>query len=209
DDSLGSRFVLTAVGVSGLTTNTVFTDAINPVTLPTATCPSNLGSCTANDVVTTVKAVKILKVCVGGGHAGATSTTNADCAGEGGGGTCKTASGNSLTDTIDLRITTQYQTTATQRYDLGLFVSGDGGTVQEPSTANLCYGAAAQAGQGDTNAYPDGDNDVFLSLDPNGHSDSQPNTTDTCGDLQASSGPFDWTNDVKVACKNLNGQTPH
>src|SRR5262249_15532244 len=59
DDSLGSRFVLTAVGgVSGLTTNTVFTDAINPVTLPTATCPSNLGSCTANDVVTTVKAVK-------------------------------------------------------------------------------------------------------------------------------------------------------
>src|SRR5262245_42229621 len=77
---------------------------INPVPLPSATCPSNLNSCTANDVVTTVKAVDILN--------------NDIC--------------NSLADTIDLRITTTYDTTATQRFDLGLFVSGDGGTVQEP-----------------------------------------------------------------------------
>src|SRR5262249_52445568 len=33
---------------------------INPVVLPEADCPSNLMSCTANDVTTTVKAVDIL-----------------------------------------------------------------------------------------------------------------------------------------------------
>jgi hypothetical protein len=206
DDSLGSWFVLTAVGEDPIrTANTVFTDGVNPVSLPQAACPTNLNSCTANDVTTTVKAVQILKVCVGGGHAGNTCTSNADCsASEGGNGVCQSDSCNSLTDTIDLRITTQYASTANQRYDLGLFVSGDGGSVQEPSTANLCYGAAAQAGQGNNLAYPDADTDLFLSLDPAGHSDT-PNTPDTCGDLDATAGPVDWTTDVKVACNIAGG----
>src|SRR5262245_22291400 len=152
---------------------------INPVPLPSATCPSNLNSCTANDVVTTVKAVDILN--------------NDIC--------------NSLNDTIDLRITNTYTTTATQRFDLGLFVSGDGGTVQEPSSALVCFGAAAQAGQGNDNAYPDADTDLFLSLDPLGsdHSDT-PNTTDTCGDLAQNAGPVDWTVDVNVKCNIVNNQ---
>src|SRR5262245_52923850 len=90
---------------------------INPVPLPSATCPTNLASCTANDVTTTVEAVTILN--------------NDLC--------------QSLTDTIDLRITTAYASTASQRFDLGLFVSGDGGTVQKPATAHVCFGAAAQA----------------------------------------------------------------
>src|SRR5262245_48539336 len=93
---------------------------INPVPLPSTDCPTNLASCTANDVTTTVKAVEILN--------------NDLC--------------NSLNDTIDLRITTAFASTSNQRFDLGLFVSGDGGTVQNPGTADLCFGAAAQAGQG-------------------------------------------------------------
>src|SRR5262245_48394068 len=151
---------------------------INPVVLPSATCPNNLMSCTANDVTTTVKAVDILN--------------NDLC--------------NSLNDTIDLRITTAYASTASQRFDLGLFVSGDGGTIQEPnSTAQVCFGAAAQAGQGNNNAYPDADTDLFLRLDPNGHS-STPNTTDTCGDLDATVGPVYFTVDVVVKCNIVNNQ---
>src|SRR5262249_42603539 len=115
---------------------------INPVPLPNATCPNNLNSCTANDVVTTIKSVQILN-----------------------GDSC-----NSLTDTIQLRITSTYTATSNARYDLGLFVSRDGGTVQEPSTANLCAGAAAQVGQGNGSS-------LFLDLDPSGHSDT-PSTAD-------------------------------
>src|SRR4030095_16758514 len=144
---------------------------INPVLLPSADCPTNLASCTANDVTTTVTAVDILH--------------NDVC--------------DSLDDTIDLRITTAYEATSNQRFDLGLFVSGDGGTVQKPATAEVCFGAAAQVGQGDDNAYPDADTDLFLSLDPAGHSDT-PNITDTCGDL-GQSNPVNWTVDVTVACR--------
>ena len=164
--------------VGGLLVPALAGAAINPVPLPSATCPSNLNSCTANDVVTIVRAVSVLN-----------------------GDAC-----NSTSDTIDLRITTQYATTANQRYDLGLFVSGDGGTVQEPSTALICYGAAALAGQGNDNAYPgDADTDLFLSLDPSGHS-ATPTTTDTCGDLSTAGGPVDWTVDVTVACSIVGGQ---
>jgi hypothetical protein len=155
----------------------VGTFTINPVSLPSATCPSNLNSCTANDVSTTVKAVNI--------------RNNDLC--------------ESLTDTIQLRVTTAYAATSNERYDLGLFVSGDGGTVQEPSTALVCYGAAAQAGQGDNLAYPDADTDLFLSIDPTGHS-LTPSTTDTCGDLRASTGPVDWTVDVTVKCNIVSGE---
>jgi hypothetical protein len=155
----------------------VGTFAINPVSLPTVTCPSNLTTCTANDVTTTVKNVVILN--------------NDLC--------------DSLTDTIDLQVTTAYAATSNERYDLGLFVSGDGGTVKEPSTAATCFGAAAQAGQGDSSAYPDADTDLFLSLDPSGHS-LTPSTTDTCGDLKATSGPVDWTVNVTVGCNIVNNQ---
>ena len=55
--------------------------AINPVPLPTVICPGNLNSCTANDVVTTVKAVSILNVCYHNGVAtSAVCTSNANCA---------------------------------------------------------------------------------------------------------------------------------
>jgi Dictyostelium (slime mold) repeat len=150
----------------------VGTFAVNPVILPTVDCPSNLRSCTANDVTTTVKNVEILA-----------------------GDAC-----NSTTDTIRLRITTAYASTSNSRFDLGLFVSKDGGTVQEPSSALACSGAAAQVGQGDNLAYPDADTDLFLDLDPSGHS-STPNTADTCGDLLASAGPVNWTVDATVECK--------
>jgi hypothetical protein len=155
----------------------VGTFAVNPVTLPTVDCPSNLNSCTAKDVTTTVKAVSILN--------------NDLC--------------TSLTDTIQLRITTAYAATSNERYDLGLFVSKDGGTVQEPSTALACSGAAVQAGQGDDLAYPDADTDLFLNIDPSGHS-LTPSATDTCGDLRASAGPVDWTVDATVACNIVSNQ---
>jgi hypothetical protein len=151
--------------------------SINPVELPIVTCPSNLTVCTANDVTTTVKGVTILN--------------NDLC--------------SSLTDTIQLQITTAYAATSNERFDLGLFVSGDGGTVKEPSTALVCRGAAAQVGQGDNLAYPDADTDLFLSIDPTGHS-STPSTTDTCGDLRASAGPVDWTVTATVDCNIVNGE---
>jgi hypothetical protein len=151
--------------------------SINPITLPAVTCPSNLRSCTASDVTTTVETVTILN--------------NDLC--------------TSLTDTIQLQITTAYAATSNERYDLGLFVSRDGGTVQEPSTALACSGAAALAGQGDNDAYPDADTDLFLSIDPSGHS-STPSTTDTCGDLRASAGPVNWTVNATVECNIVNGQ---
>jgi hypothetical protein len=148
----------------------VGTFSINPVTLPDVTCPSNLNSCTANDLSTTVVAVSILNddVC------------------------------SSLTDTIQLRITTAYATTATKRYDLGLFVSGDGGTVQEPSSALSCLGAAARVGQGDNDAYPDADTDLFLNLDGQ--------VNDTCGDVSTAAGPVNWTVDATVRCNIVAGQ---
>ena len=150
--------------------------AINPVALPAVTCPSNLGSCTANDVTTTVKTVTILN--------------NDLC--------------TSLTDTIQLQITTAYASTSNERFDLGLFVSRDGGTVKEPSSALLCSGAAAQAGQGNNLAYPDADTDLFLSIDTTGHA-TTPTTNDTCGDLRASDGPVDWTVNATVECNIVNG----
>ena len=72
-----------------------------PVILPTVDCPTNLGSCTAKDVVTTVKDVAV---------------RNDDI--------CE-----SLTDTIDLSITVAFDPTANSRYDLGIFVAENGGPV--------------------------------------------------------------------------------
>src|SRR5262245_14074636 len=176
--------------------------AINPVNLPGVTCPSNLNSCTANDVTTVIQSVTILNVCY---HEGAPTSTpctsDANCDP---GDTCAGDICESTTDNILLQITTAYASTSAQKFDLGLFVSKDGGTVQEPSTAVACAGSAAQAGQGDNLAYPDADTDLFLSLDPNGHSDT-PNITDTCGDLMNTAGPVNWTTIVSVRCNIVGG----
>jgi hypothetical protein len=176
DDSEGSTFRLTAVGAtSGLTAETTFTDTLppgGPPVLPAVTCPSNLNSCTANDVKTTVVAVAILN--------------NDIC--------------NSLTDTLDVRITAAFESTASNRYDVGVFISRDGGTVQEPSSALLCTGAAPQVGAGDPNSYPDSDTDLFLN--------QEGNHPDTCGDINSNLGPIQWTFDTTVTCNivQVNGQ---
>src|SRR6185369_16906594 len=75
---------------------------INPVTLPSATCPDNLNSCTANDVTTTVKAVSILNVCYHlGVSTGTPCVSNANCAA---GDTCAQDVCESLTDNILIQI---------------------------------------------------------------------------------------------------------
>ncbi|HEV2827292.1 MAG TPA: hypothetical protein VGW76_06770 [Pyrinomonadaceae bacterium] len=179
DEATGSTVLVTATGdLSGLTAQTTLAgpQAITPVALPNVPCPSNLNSCTAKDVTTTIKKVEIL---------------NNDL--------CE----NNTTDTISLRATIAYAATSNERYDLGLFVSADGGTVKEPSSALVCSGAAAQVNQGDGDAYPDADSDLFLTLDPTGHA-STPSTTDTCGDLRATTGPVNWTIDAVVDCKIVN-----
>src|SRR5262249_32717176 len=62
-------------------------------------CPTNLGSCTANDLVSTVVALSIV-----------------------GSDAC-----NMPSDTLTINLTTEYSSTANNRYDLGLFVSTNGG----------------------------------------------------------------------------------
>jgi len=174
--------------------------------LPSATCPDNLKSCTANDVTSTVLAVQILKVCYYGGVGTTTlCTSDANCPDLGSGsGTCADDVCTSTSDNIFVQLTTAFNSTSAQKYDLGLYVSGDGGTVQEPSSALVCSGAAAQAGDGNLNAYPDADTDLFLSLDPTGHSDT-PTTTDTCGDLSNPAGPVNWTVSASVRCSIVTG----
>jgi len=88
-----------------------------PVVLPSEPCPGNLNSCTANDVVTQIRSVEIV-----------------------GGDICENAA-----DTIHVLVRVNFSTTANERYDLGLYVATDGGTIQEDpvSTALTCVGAAA------------------------------------------------------------------
>jgi hypothetical protein len=140
--------------------------------LPDVSCPTNLNSCTANDLGTTVVAVAI--------------RNNDLC--------------NSLTDTLDVRITAEFESTASNRYDVGIFVSKDGGTVQEPSSALLCAGAAPQVGDGNANAFPDADTDLFL--------DQEGSDPDTCGDVNSTAGPVRWTFDATVTCNivQVNGE---
>jgi len=139
--------------------------------LPVVTCPSNLNSCTAKDVRTTVVNVGILN-----------------------GDFC-----SSLTDTINLQVTVEFKSTSNERYDVGMFVSNDGGTVQEPSSANTCSGAAPQVGDGNANAYPaDADTDLFLNLESP--------AVDTCGDISATTGPVQWTFTSSVDCNIVNNQ---
>ena len=159
DDSLGSEFLLHARGAqSGLAATWAFMDAVcaNPpppdpvVPLPMlgVDCPTNLNSCTANDVSTTVVAA---------------APVDGDLCG-------------SATDTVTLDFTVRFATTANQRYDLGVFIASDG--LSLPShTAQECAGTAPQAGAGDGNADPiDCDSDLFLDLDPDGHKIGNPDS---------------------------------
>ena len=172
-----SRFLrgFTTVLIGSLTLLSVFGGA-SPARaqifeLPSVTCPDNLNSCTANDVVTRIVASSILN--------------NDTCAGP--------------TDTLDLEFTFEFETTAANNYDVGVFVSVDGGTVQEPSSAEACVGAAPQVGDGDINAFPDADDDLFLDLDPN-HTPA-----DTCGDLKKTAGFVQWTVSASVSCTAVDG----
>ena len=165
DPSTTGAVTLAATGVvSGLTAGSLSN-------LPVVTCPSNLNSCTAKDVRTTILAVGILN-----------------------GDFC-----SSLTDTINLQITAEFKATSSERYDVGVFVSNDGGTVQEPSSANTCSGAAPQVGEGNLNAYTnDPDTDLFLNLESP--------APDTCGDVSATAGPVQWTFTTSVECNIVNNQ---
>jgi hypothetical protein len=112
----GSYF-LKATGLETGLTAEVGINTLDPVT-----CPSNLNSCTANDVVTTV---------VSG-----TPVAGDSCESPG--------------DTITLDLTVGYTSTANERYDLGVFVGINGKSVYNPlDPAAVCVGAAAEIGGGD------------------------------------------------------------
>lgn len=121
--------------------------------LPIVDCPTTLNSCTANDVSTTVTNVAIL---------------DNRCEADG---------------TIDLRITADYSTAGgDSRYDLGVFVAEDGGSLSgSDPTAEVCSGAY-------------GPIPPFIDLD-----ESTPG--DTCGDI--SDETITWTFDVTADCSNI------
>jgi len=144
-----------------------------------ADCPTNLQSCTANDVVTTPVAAFALN--------------NDSC--------------TSLDDTILLQITIRFETTANQRYDLGLFVARDGKPLYPSGTAQDCSGIAPQIGEGDGNSsLADCDWDVFQNLDPDGHS-AEPGNHDTCGDLGTDQGAVNLTVTGYVSCSTVDVNT--
>jgi hypothetical protein len=191
-DTSGNEFILRASGgSSGLAGGAAIMDALAcpptpppdtvvPEAIPSAPCPPNLNSCTANDVVTTVVAANPI-----------------------GGDVCGT-----LSDTLSLQFTVKFETTASQRYDLGIFLSEDGGTVTNgagntPPTALVCGGLAPQIGDGDGNAdTSDCDSDKFLDLDPTGHAPNNA-AVDTCGDLQQNAGPVFLTVTATVSCETV------
>ena len=124
-----------------------------------------LGSCVANDVQTTIDSVVI---------------DSHDC---------------DTTGDVTLTIQTTYNSGANQRYDLGIFLSEDGGSLQgRPGDSGLalsCVGVAPQVGEG----LPD---PGFEDLDPTGHSDT-PSVIDTCGDLNQNT-PVSIGFTATVAC---------
>ncbi|HEV8200480.1 MAG TPA: hypothetical protein VGS03_10690, partial [Candidatus Polarisedimenticolia bacterium] len=185
DDSLGASFILKARGEdSQLRARWAFIDAVCPPApapdavvpypMPGQACPTNLNSCTANDVVTTVVAATPL---------------NGDVCG-------------SADDTLTLDFTVQFATTANQRYDLGFYIAKDGNSIPG-HTAQVCAGAAPQVGEGDGNSdASDCDSDLFLDLDHDGHLPDR-NAVDTCGDLENNAGPVRMTFRATVACDHL------
>ena len=81
-----------------------------------ATYNAALASCTANDVVTTIDRVQILNY----------------------------ACGHQMMEMLPYLINTSYETTANERYDLGIFLARDGGSVQgrlgDLGLAQTCVG---------------------------------------------------------------------
>ncbi|WP_299873745.1 hypothetical protein, partial [uncultured Cocleimonas sp.] len=134
---------------------------------PISACPTNLNSCSAGELTTSVKSVMA-------------ATSDPTCSGP--------------NDTIDLVMTLTYAATAGTRYDLGTFIALDGGSLSDSgSTATSCGGAASQVGGGILNAYPaDSDTDLFLNED-----------SDSCGDVNKTAGPVDWSVSATVSCKNI------
>lgn len=90
--------------------------------LQAAACPTNLGSCTANEVQTTVVSATPLP-------------SDPTC--------------SSPTDTIDVRVTLSWAANA-DRYDLGVYIAKDGGSLNGTPAgrppAQVCTGAAAPIG---------------------------------------------------------------
>lgn len=135
--------------------------AVTP--LPNATCPSTLTPCEAKDLVSTVVEAKPVVE----------------------GDLC-----TSSEDTILLQFTVQFTSTSAQKYDVGFFVSKDGGSVKEPSTAESCAGAAPEPGDGDG---------------PNFFLDEDSPPADNCGDLVQDT-PVRWTVTAEVKCTvDVNG----
>jgi hypothetical protein len=143
----------------------------NVTVLTTATCPQNLGSCTAGDLITTVNKT-------------VAAPTDPTCSGP--------------DDTIDVLITVDYDPKASSRYDLGIYIATDGGSLSGTpagrNVSNTCVGAAAQAGGGN---YPY----QFVSLDS-----IVGGITDTCGDI-SSSNNAQWTVKATVRCFPIENST--
>ena len=134
------------------------------VVLPSVACPvsygADLNSCTAKDIVTTIDSIHV---------------DNYEC---------------DTTGNVTLTIQTTYDTTANQRYDLGIFIAEDGGSVQNNNTVPLlpmaqqCVGVAPQVGTG----LPA---PGFLKLDTE--------VGDTCGDI-AQGHPVSISFTTRVKC---------
>ena len=133
--------------------------------LPSVGCPAvgSLSSCTAKEIQTTQVSAEVLSP----------------------GGACE-ADGN-----VDVRITATYAANA-NRYDLGLFVAADGGTLDTRPGTN----PSAQSCIGEYALIP-----PFVDLTDKGASD-------TCGDV-AGGTTITSTFDVRVKCVNIvNGDLP-
>ena len=121
------------------------------VELQTVDCPTGLNSCTANEVQTT--------------QVGNAVILENKCAVDG---------------TIHLAITANFDANA-DRYDLGMFVAKDGGTLSDGPTALECAGGYAPI-------------PPFANLD---------SITDTCGDIDNAFVPVTSTFEVWVDCDSI------
>src|SRR5262249_31357728 len=100
---------------------------------------------------------------------------------------------NAPGDLVTIDLTVNYNSTANQRYDLGVFLSTNGTAVVSGSS---CVGAAPTEGTGDPTTFtPPGTGNFFESLDPS-HT-----PTDTCGDLDSAElNGVNWTVRTTVEC---------
>ena len=111
--------VLLVLLFAGVGTVFVDTTVMPPTVMPQITCPTNMGSCTAKDLVTSV--------------------TNAIPVG---GDTCEDPG-----DTIMVDLFVTWTPSANQRYDVGFFISTNGQPVN--NNGNACVGSIAPIGAGE------------------------------------------------------------